>query len=315
MLLKISIVFLAAVSAFLGIYLRSTIEFTTFDLLLMSLFLLSALSIEVLLIWLIWFVARTPSAVSIAAGAAIVLNIYCLRGALMGNFTSFPTALQIAFLLGGVFVMYTLLSAIDEGGVSRRMVLGLVGLLVVADLVPALIIWQQSAAAAVKSTDRESAVASPNLRLVKFARKQNVYIAAFDSLMPRSLARKHLGTSRFAYHDILEKRFRLFPNMFADAVPTRQSLNSILALDPEYYHGAKQNHTLFSGHVPSPLFQIFKYNGYTTNTVFISRYFGLTKGPHVDNYSFFKQASTLCDFIDTHTNYLDLLWLLPLRQV
>ena len=48
----------------------------------------------------------------------------------------------------------------------------------------------------------------------------------------------------------------------------------------------KQNKysSLFVGLSPSPAFEIFKANGYTTNTYFRDLHMGYKKGPHVDNY-------------------------------
>ena len=58
----------------------------------------------------------------------------------------------------------------------------------------------------------------------------------------------------------------------------------------------------FAGLVPSPLFDLFKHNGYETNTLYNSPYFGRVKGAYVDNYfrpvkPFYLQQG-VCEFID-----------------
>ena len=124
-------------------------------------------------------------------------------------------------------------------------------------------------------------------------------------MIPKVLLQKHLGLETTAYHEVLDAHFRRFRNFFADGSPTKQSLGSLLALDKDYYNQAVRNNTVtyfFPGMIPSPLFEIFKYNGYTTTTFHYGPHFGVEKGPYVDNFYNeynFSLVNGVCDFIDT----------------
>lgn len=80
----------------------------------------------------------------------------------------------------------------------------------------------------------------------------------------------------------------------------------MLALDERWYvqqasrawrNSAFPELRLFAGHFPSPLFRIFKDNGYETTTMYESYHFGETKGPFVDHY-FIPGAPQLCRLLD-----------------
>ena len=61
--------------------------------------------------------------------------------------------------------------------------------------------------------------------------------------------------------------------------------------------GEKNWRSLFSGWKPSPLLEIFKHNGYTTNTLYQNPYFGSEKGPYVDNY-LTDLGNGVCEFLN-----------------
>ena len=101
-----------------------------------------------------------------------------------------------------------------------------------------------------------------------------------------------------------------FKNFFADRIPTKGSLNSLLALDIHYYDELKEKNwatadRFFSGGTKSPLFEVFKNNGYETSTYYENKAFGSSKGPFIDNYYSATQhddeilgsLGKTCDFI------------------
>ena len=51
-----------------------------------------------------------------------------------------------------------------------------------------------------------------NIQHVSFREKPNLYFISFESLIPRSLLRKHYGTGTSQFHDLFEANFRRFPN-------------------------------------------------------------------------------------------------------
>ena len=146
-----------------------------------------------------------------------------------------------------------------------------------------------------------------NIREVSFRETPNLYFVSFDAMAPRSLLDKYLDIETTEFHDVFEANFRRFPNLFADAVRTNHSLNSLLALDMDVYssqlrelaeRGDDSNLLLFSGQNPSPLLGILHQNGYETTSSYHNSYFGRQKGPYIDNYITFLD-NTLCDLLDS----------------
>ena len=139
-----------------------------------------------------------------------------------------------------------------------------------------------------------------NIRGVSLSRTPNIYFISFDSVVPRTLLKKYLGVDGTGFHALFDAKFRRFPNLFVNAVPTRQSLYTVLALDPRVHNSqtaSGRDPGTFSGRSPSPLLGILRENGYETSTFFINSYFGRRKGPWVDNYVYF-QDRTLCNLLD-----------------
>ena len=138
-----------------------------------------------------------------------------------------------------------------------------------------------------------------NIRHVSFREKPNLYFISFESLVPRSLLRKHYGLDISRFHDLFEANFRRFPNLFSDYVHTKESLNLILALDKEMFSksSSKYQHNLFSGVQPSPLLGILRNNGYETTSYYHSSYLGHYKGPYIDHYTNHSESS-VCSLLD-----------------
>ena len=148
---------------------------------------------------------------------------------------------------------------------------------------------------------RPVAVDMSNIQHVSFRETPNLYFISFESLVPRSLLRKHFGLDTSPFHDLFEVNFRRFPNFFCDGDGTRESLNMILALDKEMFVKSSYAYwsNLFSGVQPSPLLGILRTNGYETTSYFYhSTYLGRHKGPHIDHY--IRDNDTgICNLLDT----------------
>ena len=139
-----------------------------------------------------------------------------------------------------------------------------------------------------------------NIQDVSLSRTPNLYFISFDSIAPRTLVNKFLDVETTGFHDLFDAKFRRFPNLFVNAVATRQSLYTLLALDPEVYLSQwpeGRDPQTFAGRSPSPLLGILRGNGYETTTLYDSAYFGRHKGPWVDNYVYFHDG-VLCDLLD-----------------
>ncbi len=210
--------------------------------------------------------------------------------------------LLCAMSWAGLFVAFRVIDESRRGGVALSVVtllgLGLLGLGVIVD----------------RNAERELELVdySPvsgdlsNIRQVSFQRTPNLYFISFDGIAPRSLLRKHLEMRTTGFHDLFDDKMRRFPNFFADAVNTTNSLNTILALEIEVYSsqvemlkekGRKPNPYLFAGQNPSPLLEILRRNGYETTSVYMDSYLGKRKGPYIDNYVRFAKG-TVCNKLD-----------------
>ena len=139
-----------------------------------------------------------------------------------------------------------------------------------------------------------------NIRDVSLSKTPNLYFISFDALVPQTLLKRYLDVETTGFHALFDARFRRFPNLFANGVPTKNSLHAVLALDPRVHNSQAavlgDPHT-FSGQHPSPLLGILRGSGYETSTLFHNTYFGRRKGPWVDNYIYF-QDRTLCNLLD-----------------
>ena len=139
-----------------------------------------------------------------------------------------------------------------------------------------------------------------NVRGVSLSRTPNLYFISFDALVPRALLKKYFDVDGTGFHTLFDAKFRRFPNLFANAVSTQNSLYTVLALDPHVHNSqtaVEPDPGTFSGRSPSPLLGILRENGYETSTLFDNSYLGKRKGPWVDNYVYF-QNRTLCSLLD-----------------
>ena len=127
-----------------------------------------------------------------------------------------------------------------------------------------------------------------NIRPVEFRETPNLYFISFDGIAPLALLEQRLGIQDTRLHDLFATEFRRFPNFFANAVSTINSINMLLALDEDVFFSIKSGleagtASLFAGWQPSPLLGILRENGYETSSLYSDAYLGYPKGPHVDH--------------------------------
>ena len=144
------------------------------------------------------------------------------------------------------------------------------------------------------------------IRDISFRETPNLYFVSFESMAPRSLLKKYLGLETTRFHDSFDSSFRRFPNFFANSVQTRNSLNTVLALDVDAYaaqrkelnaRGYDPDPHLFSGRNPSNLLGILHGNGYETTSIYENRHFGEEKGRYINNY-ITSSNKTVCSLLD-----------------
>ena len=212
-----------------------------------------------------------------------------------------------------VFILFSIMNMMDDYPRMAKVITIIVASAVIGIVTEAVVFSGKS----IEATADPGKTSAKNIRLVDFKTRPNVYFIAFDALMPRVLVRKFLELETTPYHDFLDAHLRRFRNMFSNIPSTIGSLNSLLAFDFNYYktiERKKKWRYIFSGRIPSPLLEIFKHNGYTTNTLFQRPYFGEwhKKGPYVDNY-FTDRSDGVCEFLNEDFKYLTFLGYCQLR--
>lgn len=274
-------------------YYPSANEFTSTDV--VSLFCLIAIVVMLEILFCL-LVRQSEKVRNLLLSLFGVCNILSVNLLLNSEFVSLPTTIQILSVLVGMYVLFTIFGMMDD---LRRVGWAIT---IISGLVFSVLFVRSLLEIELRQFEDplHGFTSASNIRKVEFQNTPNVYMISFDSLIPRALASQYLGLDSVAYHDVLDHFYRI-PNFFADYIATESSLQSLLALDREYYQhvtrGFGRYSRIFQGHVPSPLLQTFKHNGYSTTTLFNGNYFGQDKGPYVDHY---VRTSTIgvCQFID-----------------
>jgi len=140
----------------------------------------------------------------------------------------------------------------------------------------------------------------PNVQSVAFKETPNIYFVGFDSIIPEAVMGKYMGIDTTDFHRLMEGEMRRFPNLFANAVPTWFSLNTLMALDQDLYLENRNAGGLpryFAGLDLSPLVWLLRQNGYETTSVYQDTFFGHSRGPGIDNYAI-NRNETLCTLLD-----------------
>ena len=100
---------------------------------------------------------------------------------------------------------------------------------------------------------------------INFKKKPKIFIFVMDALTPQKIVEKKLNYSPI-YSKYLKKNFTNFNFVMTDFASTTSFLNSLLFLDSELWLKEKNRNNLFNGLQTSPLFEIFKNNGYKIST-------------------------------------------------
>ncbi len=139
------------------------------------------------------------------------------------------------------------------------------------------------------------------VRPVSFEETPNLYFISFDALSPQAVLEEHLDIDTTRFIELFDAEFRRFPNLFVDAIWSRNSLNTIMTLDPGIYWSAYEQTGppgpgFLQGDFPSPLGDLLRANGYETNTIYYHASYGRDNGPYLDHFE--TRPSTICEFID-----------------
>ena len=273
-------------------YSSAPTEFTYLDITGLTLLIVLILIFEVMLCYLI---ARSRIYKNIVLTIFTLVNIISLNLILNEYTLHLPAYIWYIGIVVFTFIIFTMMKIIDETHNGGKF---LIGITTIA-LVGVLTIQTQSVDRISFKVSSEGKTSAENIKLVDFKIKPNIYMVSFDALIPQTILKKNLGLESVAYNEVLNQNFRSFKNFFADYTPTARSLSSLLALDKRYFLESMKSDSpneFFRGVTPSPLFEVFSHNGYKTNTIYNSNYFGRIQGPYVDNY--FSLNLGICEFLN-----------------
>ncbi len=149
----------------------------------------------------------------------------------------------------------------------------------------------------------------PSLQAVAFKETPNLYLIGFESITPEVLMRNHMGIETTDFHRVMDEKMRRFPNLFANAVHTRNSFRALMSLDTDIYlehrEATRSLPNYFAGHDLSPLAWVLKENNYETNSLYENAMFGRTKGTGIDNYKInVWRSSVACSLMDQEVSGL-----------
>jgi len=150
-----------------------------------------------------------------------------------------------------------------------------------------------------------------------FVLRPNVYLISFDALIPEAIAKSFLEIDELSYvKAIREEGLAVIKNVFANKVPTKPSLNSLIAMDESYYEQQPLDvmYSFVTGEVLGPLYALFKFNNYKIQFVYESSLFGPRERAGVDFYGI-AQTLGLCKHVDIDYAFMGycLPWLIEVR--
>lgn len=183
----------------------------------------------------------------------LILNSYCLNISISSFFFSYVLHYTEVLILIGWFIFFPIVYFL----ISRKIFLKIFCLCYL--FLNIILIFDID-----RLIYHESRLQDINLEIKE---KKNLYIYSFESFIPPSIAKKHFGVEMNIDKIKKNKYFTIFKNNFADDYPTKNSLNSIISLNPNNWREDKlykQNN--FTGMDNGKLFKFLKINGYKITT-------------------------------------------------
>lgn len=272
-----------------------TETFSQKDILAIVIYSSAVLIAQAALLFIISRYIAAPMAVCLAAGIFIVANAFFFNLVVVESFMTLSSWVMAGAFAGGVFVATTIVRMAVDSKTLRLVVLAC-GLALIAS---PIVIAGTRRAPEVSVDETSNLTAAPNIAKVDFTTKPNVYFIGFESAAPGPVLAKYLKLEDAPLPLALEKNgFRRLKNQFSEHAPTMRSFNSFLSMDVSYYRTiAERSDHLLQGVSPSPLFQIFRHNGYEVSTLYNNTFFGPEKGPYIDHYEVNRRFSA-CKFLE-----------------
>jgi len=247
----------------------------------------------------------------------IFSNIYAVNLVFNDALIKQPFKIELFLMLLGLFFAYTLLNILnDYRKLQKPIIIFLLSLTTLIMLTPHF-------SKHVTNINNSEEVTQLKILPISFKQKPNVYIIGVDALVPKSLLKKHLELDQTDLHDLLDKNFITYKNVFSGGDRTVPSYLSMLSLTKEYWFALEEGdplcrfcptplnrNNLMNGLTPSPLIMIFKANGYETSTAHEWPHFGAKKGPYIDNYLLRTRqdgkriSHSICDLISPRSSLI-----------
>lgn len=284
-LIVMRVIFAAAalgVAIILGNALRFDSSFSLLDFISFSIALIASLCIFGTVLY--WLMYALKDKVILSVVVVIFLStIFISSGLMLFNF--FGVNLNSAILIIISFVYFYFCSRLLLAG--HRALLTVIAFIVIA-VPPALFVTVVNETDPLMK-DIASFDLAPDVSSVRFHTKPDVYLIGLLSASPEKILLKTLGDKNFKLERTLtEIGFKTFDHVTSEETTTRKSYDAILAMSRSYAVALSENEYTrgkqFSGNVYSPLFDIFKRNGYKISTLTEDFKFGYTKGRYIDNY-------------------------------
>ena len=96
---------------------------------------------------------------------------------------------------------------------------------------------------------------------VEFHSTPDIYVFIFDAMVPDYITEKNLGF-KTSYNKYIKENLTTINNFFSDFASTLHTLNSFLYLDNQKWLLEQNKNDFITGKKNSPLFDVFKNNGY-----------------------------------------------------
>ncbi|MEZ4281983.1 MAG: hypothetical protein R3F21_20460 [Myxococcota bacterium] len=244
-------------------------------------------------------IAGSAAPVAWAAGGAVVaVGLGCLARAAwrLPHGLPFPDALAILIvLLGLAGLVAGVCGRLARRAASRIPAMIVLGVALAAELWSgALSLGAGAAPAAVPITDPPAR--APEIADVRFVQRPDVYLIGFLGASPGAVLKPALGLEEAALERALETAgFRSFADVFSEAIPTRNAWDMLLGMTRDAVAGIPERARgeQFSGNQASPLFALFRRNGYAITALTEDFKFGSARGAGIDRY-FVNQAYSIC---------------------
>jgi sulfatase-like protein len=259
-------------------------EFTSHDTLMLALHMVLVVALQIAVVALLSlalraFTFRDPVVV-VVASALCTFAFYGLILAFIDSFASASTLYKTVT----TFIVFLICVALLSAALRPW---GLVFVVTMAGIVSISSLGELAFAAVSEQREYNSKSLPSTFRSIEFPVRPNVYLISFDALLPSNVAKGLLGLEEVPPHVTIAKRLdlRVLRNTFADSVPTTNSINSMLSFDTTWWDTLGQDRTLLdTGERPSPLYKIFKDNGYSIQFFYKNTFFGPPAKARLDYY-------------------------------